>query len=601
MCVIFLLRFMDMLLWKRTQNDKNYDVSYPLYRFLATRYATAIGFSAYFVIFFYTMEIIEFSYTMTIMSAMAGGGASIFSANRGLAYSFAAILLTPASIMGLLAPFGYQNILGMLGILFVIIIFFSARSSYKFTTESILIKNQHADLLSQMALKNQEIVEINSNLEEKVKSRTEEILKLSNIDPLTGLYNRNAFSNHLKELILSCESQNKPLAVLFVDLDGFKAINDTYNHSIGDFVLQETAQRLCSQAKGHSLSRWGGDEFLIALEGTNVDKAYEFGKQLITLLSKPIKLEHNQLSIGATIGIAMYPEHSSDSTQLIALADTAMYVKKQTTKSEVCVFSQHMQENLLRHIELKEGLTKAIERNELHMAFQPVINSSTGNVSFCEALLRWTLNGKSVSPVEFIPAAEQHGMIHPIGSWVLHKACELAANWHFDSSVALSVNVSVAQIMRGELKATVKSALQESGFPAQQLHLEITESIFAEDINFVLEQIQALQSLGVKISVDDFGTGFSSLALLQSLSADIVKIDKSFIQSIEQGGKPIIQAMQYMANELGYHVVAEGVETHEQARVLSEMGISCLQGFYFSKPMKTKELADWHKCFIGEE
>jgi EAL domain-containing protein (putative c-di-GMP-specific phosphodiesterase class I) len=218
-------------------------------------------------------------------------------------------------------------------------------------------------------------------------------------------------------------------------------------------------------------------------------------------------------------------------------------------------------------------------------------------VGFCEALLRWDLQGESISPTEFIPLAEQYGLIHSIGAWVLHQSCQLAANWSFDDTVKVSVNVSVAQLMCGDLVDIVKSALEKSGLAASNLHIEITESIFAEDIDFVLEQMQALQALNIKISVDDFGTGFSSLALLQSLSADVVKIDRSFIATIDQGGKAIIQATQYMAKELGYSVVAEGIETKDQAVTLSAMGIGSLQGFYFSKPMKAEELDQWHKTF----
>ena len=295
----------------------------------------------------------------------------------------------------------------------------------------------------------------------------------------------------------------------------------------------------------------------------------------------------------------MFPDHGSDQEHLITLADTAMYVQKQTAKSDVCVFTEKMRETLNRDIMLKEGLAQAIKRKELFMVFQPVINSQSGKVGFCEALLRWELNGELVSPGEFIPIAEQHGLIHSIGAWVLRESCHIAANWSFDKTVYVSVNVSVEQVIQGDLVSIVNDALHSSGLPAKNLHIEITESIFAESLDYVLEQIKALQALDIKISLDDFGTGFSSLAVLQSLSADVVKIDQSFISSIDQGGKAIIKATQYLANELGYTVVAEGVETKTQADTLSAMGIESLQGFYFSKPMKVDKLASWHKEFMN--
>jgi len=601
MCVLLVWRFWDMRHWHKELKGSQYNPSEPMLRFAINRYLTAFALSAYSVIFFNSMDVIELACTLVIMSAMAGGAATILAANKWLAHSYAFILLLPVSILCLFAAEDYQNILGTLGGVFALGMFSSAKRSHQFTTESILIKNQHADLLNEMKLKNQEISEVNANLEAKVKKRTEQIFELSNIDPLTKLFNRTAFSKNLKSLINSSKMHNKKFAVLFIDLDGFKSINDAHGHAVGDQVLVETAKRLRLQIEEQQfICRWGGDEFLIALQGNLVDKADEVAKQLISVLSQPMEIEHHILTVSATIGISMYPEHGSDETQLIALADTAMYVQKQITKSDACLFTEQMRESLSREIKLKEGLTQALKNDELFVVFQPVIESQSGKVGFCEALLRWEHGGEFISPNEFIPVAEQHGLIHAIGAWVLHESCQLAVNWTFDDTVHVSVNVSVAQVMRGDLVSIVKSALHNSGLPAKNLHLEITESIFSEDIDYVLEQTKTLQRLDVKVSVDDFGTGFSSLALLQSLSPDIVKIDRCFIATIDQGGKAIIQATQYMAKELGYSVVAEGVETKAQADVLSAIGIESLQGFYFSKPMKVEELPAWHKKFKGD-
>lgn len=584
-----------MRYWQKKLEGKEYNAAKPMFRFEVSRYATAFSLSAYSVIFFDSMEVIELACTIVILSAMAGGAATVLAAHKRLVLSYPFILLLPTSILGLFSPEHYKNIFGILGLVFVSVIYLSAKRAYLFTTESILIKNQHADLLKQMELKNQEVSEVNTNLEEKVKQRTEQIFELSNVDPLTKLFNRVAFSNHLKKLIKSSKQKKKKLAVLFIDLDGFKSINDAHGHSIGDKVLVETARRLRSLIEEQQcLCRWGGDEFLITLPDSQVDEARKFARLLISLISQPIKIENHELQVGATIGISICPDHGVDDEELVTLADMAMYVQKQTAKSDVCVFTKQMREALNREIKLIEGLSQAIQNDELFLVFQPVIDSQSGRVTFCEALLRWELNGEFISPSEFIPIAEQHGLIHSIGSWVLHESCQIAANWPFEKNVYVSVNVSVAQVMQGDLVSIVKSALSASGLSEQNLHIEITESIFAEDINYVLEQIKALQALDIKISLDDFGTGFSSLAVLQSLSADVVKIDQSFISSIDQGGKAIIKATQYMANELGYTVVAEGVETKVQADALSEMGIESLQGFYFSKPMKAEKLAEWH-------
>jgi len=599
-CALLLWRYRDMYYWQKNLKGTEYNARKPMQQFVINRYFTAITLGIYPIIFLDKMDVIELACTITIMSAMAGGAATILAANKWLALSYALILILPVSILCLFAPESYQNILGLLGSIFAVVMLYSAKRSHEFTAESILIKNKHADLLDEMVLKNNKISEINSNLETKVKQRTEQILELSNIDPLTKLFNRTSFSESLKSLITSSKAENKKLAVLFVDLDGFKSINDAHGHAVGDEILIETAKRLKSHIKDKKcMCRWGGDEFLIILQDNLVDQAYQLAKQLIHVLSQPINVHPHILEVGATIGISIYPDHSVDEAQLIALADTAMYAQKQIAKSNACLFTEEIKASLNKELMLKDGLIQALKNEQLFVVFQPVINSNSGKVSFCEALLRWKYGSNLISPNEFIPVTEQHGLIHSIGSWVLHESCRLAANWTFDSSVNVSINVSIAQFMRGDLLDVVKSALHSSGLPAKNLHLEITESIFSEDIDYVLEQTKALQKLNIKVSIDDFGTGFSSLALLQSISADIVKIDRRFIASMDKGGEAIIQATQYIANELGYSVVAEGIETKEQADILSEMGIDSLQGFYFSKPMKVEQLPAWHKTFTN--
>ncbi len=598
MCMLLMWRFIEGYHWKTKLHGRKYNATKPQLRFSIARYLTALALSGYSVIFFNSMDIIELATTIVVMSSMAGGAATILSANKWLAQSYSVILLVPISIKCLFSGESHLVIFGLLGLVFTVIMYLSARRTFNFTYESILIKNRHSDLLKEMEDKNKQISEANSNLEDKIKQRTEEIFELSHIDPLTKLFNRTAFSDNLKLLIDSCALNNSTLAVLFVDLDGFKSINDSHGHAIGDKVLIETAKRLNSRAAiPKSVCRWGGDEFLIALKDTDENHAYNYGRALIKRLSQPIEVDHHSLKLGATVGIAMYPEHGVNDVQLTALADTAMYVQKQSAKSDVCLFTEEMRETLYRDIMLKEGLTQALEKGEFYVTFQPVIHCQSRKVDFCEALLRWRLGNELISPEEFIPAAEQHGFIQSIGSWVLHKACLQAADWPFDNTVDLSVNVSIAQLMHGDLIPVVKSALKKSNFPAENLHIEITESIFTHNIDYVLNQMRALQSLGIKVSLDDFGTGFSSLALLQSLSADVVKIDRSFVSSIDNGGKAIIQATQYMAKELGYSVVAEGVESKTQADVLSAMGVESLQGFYFSKPMRLEELEQWHDAY----
>jgi diguanylate cyclase (GGDEF)-like protein len=596
MSLVFIMRYLDMRHWQLNLQDHKYEPAKPMRRFAIGRYFTAAGLSLYSVWFFHSMDVIELASTVVIMSALAGGASTTLAANKWLAMSYAGILLLPLSVISLLGDEQYQNTLGLLGLVFTFVMYSSAKRACQFTTESILVKNQHADLLIQMAEKNQEVLEANTNLESKVKQRAKKIFELSNIDPLTKLFNRKAFLKNLHGLLHEAEEKQQDLALLFIDLDGFKGVNDVHGHAIGDKVLIAISQRLIGQAHNHaSLCRWGGDEFLIALENRTAVEAREFSTSLIKFLSQPIRLEEKLLNLGATIGIAMYPEHSANEIELIELADTAMYAQKQSKKSDVSVFNSTMRDALNREAKLKEGLREALTHEQFYLVYQPVVDSRNLQVNFCEALLRWELDGELISPAEFIPIAEQNGLMYEMGSWVLRQACLEASQWEFDDKVSLSVNVSVLQLVYSDIVAVVKSALEQSGLAAHNLHLEITESIFAEDLKRVIKQVKTLQLLGVKVSVDDFGTGFSSLSLLQRLSADVVKVDRSFVASLNKGGKAIIQATQYIAKELGYSIVVEGVETEQQARVLMAMGVNSLQGFFFAKPMRKTELASWHK------
>jgi diguanylate cyclase (GGDEF)-like protein len=597
--LVLILRMADTFYWFKKLKNQNYDPMFADIRFTIGAYLTAIIMGIYPVIFFASMELIELATTFIILSVFASAVTNLAAASRKIAIGYAAIILVPMFIRCLISSEESHRLLGELGILFTLVIIFSAFKSSRFTSDAILVKNEHANLLKEMELKSQEITEINANLEEKVKHRTAEILAISKVDPLTRLFNRNAFSKSLQSLIAKAEADNTKLALLFIDLDGFKGVNDSHGHAVGDRVLTATSHRLYIQAQKHEyLCRWGGDEFLIVLQNRDEPEAKEFAKRLILLLSQPIRIDMNFLNVGATIGIAMYPEHSTSEHELIELADTAMYAQKQVAKSDVCVFNDKMRDTLFREKRLKDGLGRALDNKQLFVVYQPVVDSRTGDVVFCEALLRWDLDGELIPPDEFIPIAEQNGFIHGIGSWVLQQACKDANQWGFDKTVDLSVNVSVSQLMHNDMVETVKTALQNSGFPAKNLHLEITESIFVEDTQLALRQIKALQQLKIKVSVDDFGTGFSSLALLQSFSADVVKIDKNFVATMNEGGKAIIQATQYMAKELGYSVVVEGVETKMQADLLTAMGIESLQGFYFSIPMRQEKLMAWHQGYL---
>jgi len=452
-----------------------------------------------------------------------------------------------------------------------------SKKSADFTLHTLVLKNENAVLVHHM--------------EEQVEQRTQKIYELSNLDPLTGLFNRTAFLSHLKSVI---ETSDKSFALLFIDLDGFKKINDSIGHKAGDQILRQTAKRLSQcPLDSHLICRWGGDEFLIALTDTDESTAVNKSELVIEMLSEPHHIENSVLSVGATIGIALYPEHASSEDRLIQSADMAMYYQKKHARSTVGVFSEQMEKLYSHELRLKNGLNKAIEQQQLRLVFQPLILSASHKTVAFEALLRWRLDDENIPPDEFIGIAEQYGLIHTIGAWVLQQACLQATQWDQEEKLAVCVNVSVIQLQDERFIDIVDSALSNSSLPAELLHIEITESVFASDTNIISNQIKLLQSRGIKVSIDDFGTGYSSLSVMQDLAVNVVKIDRSFVSQMNSNGYAIISAVMHIASLLDFLVVAEGVETEVQAQELSKLGVHFLQGYYYSRPIEIEDIPDY--------
>ncbi|MBU3001999.1 putative bifunctional diguanylate cyclase/phosphodiesterase [Paraglaciecola arctica] len=592
MLSVLFLRLIDWFYWKKTKGCSEFKrFQIELYRFRVGSILTAVVWCFYGVYFFNDMALIEFSTTIIILSSMAGGASTVLSADKITSISYSVILLLPISLVGLSSEQPHHYILGMLGLGFSGVMIISGLKSSRFTLQAIKIKHHNERLVQHQDELLHKINQHNEMLEQTVSLRTKEVVRISNIDPLTNLANRKSFSSILKKLIDVAKAEKQKMAVLFIDLDGFKTINDQNGHATGDIVLARVAQRISEITKDkYQVCRWGGDEFIVAMSNVSVTQASSFASELISEIKRPIDLSINSVGVGATVGISIYPEHANTGDDLILLADTAMYEQKLVKNSNVLVFNEQMRENLRYKNRLKSGLEKALVDNQIYVVYQPVIDGQTNKVTFCEALLRWRWGDESIPPDDFIPIAEQYGFIHEIGEWVLNQACKDATRWDIGDQVAISVNVSVAQIMSDDFIKVVHKAITRSGLSPHRLHLEITESLFVENIDKVLKVVKKLQEIGAKVSIDDFGTGFSSLALLQNLSADIVKIDKCFIEALEQGGKAIIQATQHIAQELNYDVVAEGVETIEQVKALNLLGIKNLQGYFFSKPLTYAEL-----------
>ncbi|WP_017729442.1 bifunctional diguanylate cyclase/phosphodiesterase [Halalkalibacterium ligniniphilum] len=409
-------------------------------------------------------------------------------------------------------------------------------------------------------------------------------------DELTGLYNRNFVNAFLEHHM---QEKDTKLAILYLDLNRFKFINDTYGHVTGDELLKLTGDRLKNFIGEQGIvCRMGGDEFLIIVPIVEDDLIQQQIEQVAfeieQVISTPAFVEEQEFHLSASMGISLYPDHGTDMTSLFKSADTAMYRAK---KLDICLawYEENHGSEMTRRSIIESGLRKAIEREELIVYYQQQYDLKTEQLMGMEALLRWkhpTLGW--IAPSEFIPVAEETGLIVPIGKWVLEEVCKRANQWMANGHdpVCFSVNISLKQISSTGFVETVEQMLRESGINPQHLMLEMTETIFMQDMERGMNVIQQLKSLGVQIAIDDFGTGYSSLGYLSQLPIDSLKIDRSFIKEIKhnQGHRAIVKAIITLAKELGIKVVAEGIEEKAQIEYLNEIGCQIGQGFYYHMP-----------------
>ncbi len=425
--------------------------------------------------------------------------------------------------------------------------------------------------------------------------------RMAYTDPLTGLPNRHGLGRFFEESFPAVSGG----AVLFIDLDRFKAINDTLGHDIGDLLLQEVAGRLlaCIGDK-QSVFRLGGDEFLIASTEGGEDSSHALAKHILQEVKKAYKIEDNELYITASIGISLAPEHGVDRSSLMKAADTAMYNSKGTGKNKYCLFNEEMGRNLVRKLELERDLRKALHQQEFRVVYQPKWDSVSDRMVGMESLLRWDHPRLgTIAPKEFIPISEETGVIVPITHWMLKEVCLQNQIWQQQGLVrlAVSVNLSIRLFESQTLLDMVKEALEVSGMEAQYLELEITESVAMQDVEDTSAQLRSLRQLGIRIALDDFGTGYSSLGSLDEVPVDTLKIDQSFIRRYELSSKQaIISSIIAIASNLNLEVIAEGVETEQQMEFLKSRGCHVMQGFYYGKPMPAVEISRMLEQSVSE-
>jgi len=429
-------------------------------------------------------------------------------------------------------------------------------------------------------------------------------------DPLTQLGNRKLFLDRLEHfLVRSQRISGYQFAVLFVDLDRFKAINDGLGHQAGDQVIVATAQRLTACLRQNDMvardaadgdyvvSRLGGDEFTILLDNVaNASTPIRVAERLLKALATPLLVGQQQVFVTASIGIALSSSGYQDVQDMLRDADIAMYHAKQNGRARWMMFDQTMQEGALRRLTLEAELRQAVGSSQLFLQYQPIVTPRDGRISGFEALLRWRhpVLGM-ISPIEFIPVAEEVGLIGTIGNWVLEEACRQLRRWQQDHGVPLSmsVNVSATQLAGGELVDAVKRVLAETGIAHGSLKLELTESAVMADAEHALAVFKELKALGVRLSLDDFGTGYSSLSHLRRLPIDTLKIDRSFVSAMDSHSdkRQIAEVVVMLARTLGLDVVAEGVETRAELDILREMGSDFVQGYFYFRPLDVETAA----------
>ncbi|NOR58173.1 MAG: EAL domain-containing protein, partial [Sulfurimonas sp.] len=420
--------------------------------------------------------------------------------------------------------------------------------------------------------------------------------KLANYDTLTGFANRTFLFSYLQKVLHRCKRNNKMAALLVLDMDHFKEINDSYGHDIGDELLTLISKRLSTRIRGGDfISRLDGDEFAIILEDIHSSEdAAVFSKEIIEGLAEPFYLSNtSEVHIGATAGIVIAPKNAETAEELIQFADTALYKGKKDKRGDICYYSDELTELAKKRIELETRLRRAIENSEFELYYQPQVHIKSKRIVGAEALIRWNDPEHGlIPPNDFIPLAEETGLIGAIGEWVIRDACAQGKLWIDKGyNLSISVNVSANQLRHQNIPELIDSTLKETGFTADKLVLELTESAVMQREEESVAMLHAIRAKGIRLAIDDFGTGYSSYSYLKRFPIDILKIDKSFIDEVpfENDDMAIVKAIIAMGSALGYKILAEGTEHIEQIDFLEENGCEYYQGYYKSKPLKVTE------------
>jgi len=435
------------------------------------------------------------------------------------------------------------------------------------------------------------------NAESSLRDHKTHINYVTFHDPLTGLANRSLFYDRMHKSISRAKRAKTSLAIMLLDLDRFKNVNDSLGHDAGDAYLKQVARHLLDELRDtDTVARLGGDEFVVVLENVNnSDSIDNIAQKVLECLAQPVSIQGHEIACTASIGISVFPNDGDSIDQLLKHADTAMYRAKAAGKNRYQFYVRAMSDTAVNYLLLENDLRRAIEQNDLCLYYQPQIDLNTGKIIGLEALVRWQHKDRGlVSPIHFIPLAEETGLIEPLGAWVLEHACERFQFWLEQglNMGKIAVNLSTRQFRQESFEDSVRSILAFTGLPAEYLELEITESSAMENAANTIDMLKCLSEMGLSLAIDDFGTGYSSLAYLQRFPIQKLKIDRSFINDIDSSAQEsaIAKSIIDLAHNMSLQVIAEGVERPTQSRWLNERGCDQVQGFYYSKPLSEEQL-----------
>ncbi len=622
MFAVIAVRITDVRRWRPRRQRRGGSAQWDIRCFAAGTLLSSLLWALFPVLFFPLLTQSRSTAAFVVMAAMAGGSATVLGPSLPLSLAFCAVqLLVPGAVYFLL-PGRENKYLGVLAVVMFIWMAVSSRQANRAVISAVRVsrvnqalvveaerQRQGSDTVNQqLAAAQVALNESNQTLEQRIEERTADLARemarrqlyadalarLASIDALTGLCNRAEFAQRLSALVRDAADVGLPLAVLFLGIDGFKQVNDVRGNAAGDALLQA-----CSRAMSGVLSedgliaRWGGDEFIVALPGASRATASDMADALRRALLTPSHEGTDAIPLDASVGIAVFPDDARTQDELIRAADVAMYEAKRGGEGRVRQFDPEIARDLARRHLLEQTMRGGTERGEFSLVFQPIFDSLTARCDAVEALLRW--HPPELGPISTplaIQIAEQTGQICTIGRWALIEACRVARTWP-SPAPAVVVNVSVAQVLTGTLPGDVADALAQSGLPPERLYLEITESMFVSDPRRVAPVFETLRRNGHRVLLDDFGTGFSSLAYLSKLPLDVIKIDKSFVHAADRDGYAIIRAILSIARALSLSVTAEGVEIPSQRDTLTAMGVDFLQGYLLARPMPVAAFAAW--------